>query len=294
MSRAASRFWFVFRASRFDNLHAVAQQFCTEAHCCLDLDGVHAICKMRFTSKRRESWVLKVVGADGTHIASSDESEWLANLLATQPPLWVFPVKPVVEEEPAAKESIVPIDDVVMHNNISQVFNLNVYLQDKCHGAPNLQDFVDSITASLTNIDYDNDRETWDYAEKLAHMPYADGVAKLLTDRLSELPQTDRPIQCIDEKRGRFQIKHDGMWNAASIDDSVGTPLRDAIHRLGQTRAGYALQWKRQHALDTVPTDAERTHILQNVSVGATKRTSEAARRSIASAVAKHTLVLKN
>jgi hypothetical protein len=267
-------------------MQAFVEAMCVQGAHCRHPDGVRIICQVQFSTRHQMSWLLNQPGFLGAEVASGQEAKELTSLFQAQAPVWSWA---------KAKEQVVaavPVREVVPDNSVTNnVFNLNVYLQESCQNAPNLADFVKGIAASMTDIDYENDRATWDYAEKLAHMPYADGVSKLLTDKLEELSQVDRPIQCTDGKRGAFQIKHLGEWQSGHMDDAVGTPFRDALHSLGQTRVGYAIRWKQQHLGEEY--GADHASIMKNVVAGVTTQQTASARRQIVSALAKQTLIEK-
>jgi hypothetical protein len=230
-----------------------------------------------------------------------EEAEQKRIAILQSQPLWKWKIgmaEPLVVAPNPAPCAIVN-DHSTTNNNTANLnvdntknFNLNVYLNEGCRNAPNLKEFVAGVVASFKDIDYETDRQTWDYAEMLAHMPYAEGVSRLLADKLGELDKMSRPIQCSDEKRHRFHIKDNEEWHAASIDDAVGTPFRNAIYQLGQIRAGYALQWKLKHGSDP-SLDKERTHILRNVSSGITKQQTDASRQAISGKLARDTAIDK-
>jgi hypothetical protein len=302
MSRDSPRVWFLFAISvDEDELHQLKQFI--QAHCvhgkfCANPEKVGLLCRVQFSTKRRETWLRQQAVVRHAVIATGEELKRLSDVMKAVPMAWDW-LKPkpdaVLDEkdtsaDDGASTHMVMIDNSTNNSN-TNVFNLNVYLQDACQDAPNLADFVQGITASMTDIDYVNDRATWDYAERLARMPYAEGVAKLLTDKLSELDQTERPIQCTDGKRGAFQIKHLGEWQSGHLDDAVGTPFRDALHGLGQTRVGFALQWRRHNS--TLEFGDDHATIMKNVTVGASKQQSVAARKRIISELAKQTAIVK-
>jgi hypothetical protein len=293
-----TRFVFTKAISNAADLKALqqfVQDHCVEGAYCQNPEQPGIISRVRLSTRHREGWLVKQKGARYAVVATGAEFHRLHDVMHAQPIEWSWSkdddsAAPVEEEEPVeVAEATVVINNTNNSNN--SVFNLTLYLQDTCQNAPNLTDFVQGITASLANIDYENDRSTWDYAEKLAHMPYAEGVAKLLTDKLGEMQQIDRPIQCTDGKRGSFQIKHMGEWQSGNIDDAVGTPFRDALHTLGQTRVGYAIRWKQQHSGEEY--GANHASIMKNVVAGVTKQQTTSARRRIASELAKQTVIVK-
>jgi hypothetical protein len=267
------------------------------------------MCRIQLATKRRLSWVRQHRVVRHAVLVAGEELKRLSKVMTERSMTWEwFKPKPGEEsadasdeeEEAVATEEVVVPTTIINNNNNNtnnttnnnNVFNLSVYLQESCQNAPNLADFIKGITESFSNIDYVNDRATWDYAEKLAQMPYAEGVSKLLSDKLSELTQVDRPIQCTDGKRGAFQIKHMGEWQSGHLDDAVGTPFRNALHGLGQTRVGFAIQWRRQHA--TLDFGPDHATIMKHVTPGSTQPQIATARKRIVADLSKQTAIDKN
>ena len=180
-----------------------------------------------------------------------------------------------------------------MSNGDNSTFNLNFYLSEKCKNATDINVFMQGVTEAFTNIDYVNNRPLWNYAEGLALMPYAKGVAKLITDHLADMPQVDRPLQCTDLKREIFQVLSNGNWHICSPHDAVKTPLRDTMFAASQTRVGYAIQWKIIHGLDSSK-DADRTNILKNMSPPTSTDMGLQTRKNVLAIVGKQSLVDKS
>ena len=177
-------------------------------------------------------------------------------------------------------------------NSTNNNFNLSFYLNETCRNAMNLEDFLEGIINKFANIDYVNDRETWDYAEGLGMMSYTEGVIKLLKDELAKLPPNERPIQCSDRKRETFHIKKGGEWVMGSVDKHI----KDALFDLGQTRVGYVIQWKRHNGgiFDDKKMDANRTRLMKNLLPGVLAGSADRARNKIANAVAEQTMIVKD
>jgi hypothetical protein len=79
---------------------------------------------------------------------------------------------------------------------INNNFNINVYLNDKCGKAINLDDFMKSI------IIEDDD------CQMFMHKRYLSGTIEILRRRLGDLPIEERPIQCLHGEDKRQQILH--------------------------------------------------------------------------------------
>ena len=303
----AVRTGFILRMSGREADMADVRRFIT-ATCIKGSYGIHSdggiVCQLRFPSRHPAGWLLKQPGFSGSTIFSGDSGRLLAAEMTAHPTEWAW-------QAPKASENVALVcnttntsididntnidnsstDNSSTDNSTNNNFNLSVYLNETCRNAMNLEDFLEGIIAKFANIDYVNDRETWDYAEGLGMMSYTDGVIKLLKDELAKLPPNERPIQCSDRKRETFHIKKGGEWIVGSVDKHV----KDALFDLGQTRVGYVIQWKRHNGgiYDDKKMDAARTRLMKNLLPGVATGSADRARNKIANAVAEQTMIDK-
>ena len=101
------------------------------------------------------------------------------------------------------KETISTINN--NNNNINnncnnKSFNLNVFLNEQCKDALNIDEFVDSIKMNLSDL------------EEFANVGYADGVSNIFSKGIKELGVHLRPIHCSDTKRETLYIKNNDEW----------------------------------------------------------------------------------
>ena len=92
------------------------------------------------------------------------------------------------------------ITNITNNNNNQKTFNLNVFLNEHCKNAMNLEDFVRNITVSLKDLDYTTKNG------------YVEGMTSILTKSLGDLSPTTRPIHSTDEKRLKFMVKNEEGW----------------------------------------------------------------------------------
>jgi hypothetical protein len=92
--------------------------------------------------------------------------------------------------------------NVITNNNIS----INFFLDKYCNNAQSLQDFVENISFQLNDIL--NDNQIID-----------NFISKKVLKNLQDIPITERPIHCTDQKRRNFMVKdkNDG-WVKDSVD----------------------------------------------------------------------------
>ena len=88
----------------------------------------------------------------------------------------------------------------------SKTFNLNVFLNEKCKDAMNLDDFANSIELKLSDL------------IRVGEEGYIPGMSKVFIERLVDTEICKRPIHCSDEKREAIQVKMADKWERESIN----------------------------------------------------------------------------
>ncbi len=102
------------------------------------------------------------------------------------------------------------------HSN-NNTFNLQVFLNETCKNAMNINDFVDSIKLQLSDL------------EKFAEVGYVEGITNIITTNLKALDITQRPVHCTDKKRETMYIKDENKWEK---EDDNKSKLRRVIKRV--------------------------------------------------------------
>ena len=110
--------------------------------------------------------------------------------------------------ELALKSSITNTNTINANSNCNNnnTFNLQFFLNEKCKGALNLSEFVDSIKVQLSDL------------ENFAHVDYANGISKILLKNFNNLDTYSRPIHCSDLKRETIYIKENDSWTKEPDD----------------------------------------------------------------------------
>lgn len=90
-------------------------------------------------------------------------------------------------------------NNTINSNNTNNI-SINVFLDEHCKDAKTLQDFISQISFKLEDVLSSN------YTIK-------DGITNIVIKNLEDLPKTERPIHCTDEKRTNFVVKDkDAGW----------------------------------------------------------------------------------
>lgn len=111
-------------------------------------------------------------------------------------------------------------------------FNLNVFLNEDCKNALNLQEFVDSINVTLE-----------DFMET-GRLGYMQGITRIMVDAVHKLDVTRRPFHCTDFKRETLYIKDKDTWEKANAEK---TKLRNAITQVARKNLSMLSVWQNQN-----------------------------------------------
>lgn len=96
-------------------------------------------------------------------------------------------------------------------NNIS----INMYLNENCKNAMNLEDFVKKITISLQDLNYSKNNG------------YVGGITNILLKQLKDLSPDERPIHCSDKKRLKFYVKDDNKWEPDNQHEKINKTIKN-------------------------------------------------------------------
>ena len=91
-------------------------------------------------------------------------------------------------------------------NDNSKTFNLQVFLNEKCKDAMNLDDFANSIQLKLSDL------------IRVGEEGYIPGMSKVFIEWLGDTEICKRPIHCSDEKREAIQVKMADKWEREAIN----------------------------------------------------------------------------
>jgi len=104
-------------------------------------------------------------------------------------------------------------NNTIINNHIT----VDVYLGDHCKNALNIKDFVDQIQVKLEDCVYPSSKLVKDNI-----------VSNLFIDNLKKLTDEERPVHCLDARRGKFFVKDKDEWTEVQKN----TPLNPLDHRI--------------------------------------------------------------
>jgi hypothetical protein len=117
-------------------------------------------------------------------------------------------------------------------NSNNKTFNLNVFLNETCKDAMNINDFVDSLKLQLTDL------------EKFGKIGFVEGISNIIIKNLNSLDETMRPVHCTDSKREVMYVKDENKWEKENENKQK---LRKAIKQIAHKNSKLLNEFKQKH-----------------------------------------------
>lgn len=103
-------------------------------------------------------------------------------------------------------------------NNVKQKFNINIFLNEKCRDAINIDDFIKQIRISMDNLEVTRTKGL------------SEGLSNLLIENINKLSVYERPLHCTDSKRETLYIKDNDVWEKDGDKSKIKSILKDLTH----------------------------------------------------------------
>lgn len=117
-------------------------------------------------------------------------------------------------------------------NSNNKTFNLNFFLNEQCKDALNINEFVDSITVQICDL------------EETGRLGYVEGVSRIINKNLDKLDKFKRPFHCSDLKREVIYIKNNDLWSKEETSKPV---LRNAIKQVANKNIQQISEWRQMN-----------------------------------------------
>lgn len=117
------------------------------------------------------------------------------------------------------------------NNSHNKTFNLQIFLNETCKDAVNLEDFAKAVVLQLSDLD------------KIGEIGFVDGMTNIIETRLKSLDVNKRPIHCTDAKREVFYVKDNDKWGK----DKNNEKMRRLILRMDRKLAPLLMAFDQNH-----------------------------------------------
>ena len=119
-------------------------------------------------------------------------------------------------------------ENVINNTSIKNNFNINIFLNEKCKGALNMDEFIQNIDITLNQLEF------------ITNKGLEEGLSNVFLENISKLSLYERPIHCTDIKRETLYIKNHDMWER----DSDKTKIKRAIKVTSGKQYKTLKEWK--------------------------------------------------
>jgi hypothetical protein len=134
----------------------------------------------------------------------------------------------IVEQQKQVNE-LIPIVGNNNNNTVNnQKFNIQVFLNEKCKDALNMNDFIKSIEISLEQLDLTQKKGL------------SEGLSNAIMENMNKLSLYERPVHCTDIKRETLYIKDEDKWEK----DKSKKKIREAIKNASSKNYKALQKWK--------------------------------------------------
>jgi hypothetical protein len=120
----------------------------------------------------------------------------------------------------------------INNNSHNKTFNLNVFLNETCKDAMNINEFIDSLQLQLSDL------------EDVGKLGFVEGISNIIIKNLKAMDIHKRPVHCADQKREVIYIKDEDKWEK---ENEQKQRLRKAIKRVVFKNEKLLPKYKEQH-----------------------------------------------
>jgi len=118
------------------------------------------------------------------------------------------------------------------NSNNNNRFNLNLFLNEQCKDALNLNEFISSLKVTVEDL------------ERTGKLGYVEGISNIFLNGLRELDIYTRPIHCTDLKRETVYVKDKDKWEKDTEDKSK---LKQAVNQIATKNLKQLKTWQEEN-----------------------------------------------
>jgi len=160
------------------------------------------------------------------------ENNDIKNLLLMQQQQLLEQQKQLGEQQRQLVEIVPKICNVTNNTaHIKQNFNINVFLNEQCKNAINMNDFIKQIKLTLDDLDLTKNKGL------------EIGLSNAIIQSINKMSLFERPLHCTDTKRETLYIKDNDSWEK----DSSKTKIKGALHNLNKAHFKLIQDWIAQN-----------------------------------------------
>jgi hypothetical protein len=111
-------------------------------------------------------------------------------------------------------------------------FNLNLFLNETCKDALNIDDFMNSLHLTVEDL------------EETGRLGFVQGITRIFLQGLKDLDVTRRPFHCTDIKRETVYIKDQDRWEKETTEKKL---MKQALNQVVRKNLKMIHVWREDH-----------------------------------------------
>tara|TARA_B100001093_G_C26729057_1_gene971352 strand:+ start:132 stop:1016 length:885 start_codon:yes stop_codon:yes gene_type:complete len=105
------------------------------------------------------------------------------------------------------------------NNTTNNKLNINVFLNEQCKDALNMNEFIQSIQVSLEQLEYTKTHGL------------EQGLSKTIMENINKLSLYERPLHCTDAKRETLYIKDNNNWEKDKSKNKIKEVIKSTCNK---------------------------------------------------------------
>lgn len=155
--------------------------------------------------------------------------------------------KTIIEQQKTINELVPKVgnNNIINSNNTN---NIVVMLNEKCKDALNLNEFIESLTITLEDLNITKDRGI------------VEGITNAFVKNLKQLEIHKRPLHCTDIKREVLYIKDNEFWEKDVENEKIKKTINKVAHQQRQSID----MWLEANPMNQGKTEEEYIKLVKN------------------------------
>ncbi len=155
--------------------------------------------------------------------------------------------KTIIEQQKTINELVPKVgnNNIINSNNTN---NIVVMLNEKCKDALNLNEFIESLTITLEDLNITKDRGI------------VEGITNAFVKNLKQLEIHKRPLHCTDIKREVLYIKDNELWEK----DTENEKIKQTINKIAHQQRQSIDTWLEANPMNQGKTEEEYIKLVKN------------------------------